>query len=536
MKFGVFRLEEAEGALLAHAINVDGRRIPKAHRLTAGDIASLRAAGIGQVTAAKLDEGDLDEDEAAARIAAALRFDNVEVRAPATGRVNLHATAAGLFTVDAVLIDAVNSVDPAITIATLAPNTSVEAGQMVATIKVIPFAVPERLVADAELICRQREAFAVRPFRARKVGLVQTELPILKTSVLDKTARITQGRLARSGSSITREIRAAHDESAMAEAIRTLIADNDMVIVFGASAVCDEDDVIPAAIRLAGGTVERIGMPVDPGNLLILGRLGDKPVLGAPGCARSPKLNGFDWVLDRILADVEVTPKVLAGMGVGGLLMEIPTRPQLREAADRPKAVTVGAMLLAAGRSSRMGTGNKLLSEFDGEALVRRSVKRVLASRTAFSVAVLGHQAEEVGEALDGLAIERVINPDYADGLSSSLKAGIRAMPETVAGALIVLADMPAVTTQDLDRMIDAFVQAGGKAIVRATHGGKRGNPVILPRALFPEVMELEGDTGARRIIETAPLEVVDVELGPAASLDVDTPDVLQAAGGVLRR
>src|SRR5690606_13965369 len=154
------------------------------------------------------------------------------------------------------------------------------------------------------------------------------------TSVLDKTARITQGRLARSGSSITREIRAAHDESAVAEAIRTLIADNDMVIVFGASAVCDEDDVIPAAIRLAGGTVERIGMPVDPGNLLSLGRLGDKPVLGAPGCARSPKLNGFDWVLDRILADVEVTPKVLAGMGVGGLLMEIPTRPQLREAAD----------------------------------------------------------------------------------------------------------------------------------------------------------------------------------------------------------
>src|SRR5690606_27940849 len=144
---------------------------------------------------------------------------------------------------------------------------------------------------------------------------------------------------------------------------------------------------------------------------------------------------------DRILADVEVTPKVLAGMGVGGLLMEIPTRPQLREAADRPKAVTVGAMLLAAGRSSRMGTGNKLLSEFDGEALVRRSAKRVLASRSAFSVAVRGHPAEEVGEALEGLAIERVINPDYADGLSSSLKAGIRAMPETVAGALIVLAD-----------------------------------------------------------------------------------------------
>ncbi len=111
-----------------------------------------------------------------------------------------------------------------------------------------------------------------------------------------------------------------------------------MVIVFGASALCDFDDVIPAAIRAAGGEVLRAGMPVDPGNLLVLGRLGETPVIGAPGCARSPKENGFDWVLDRLIAGLDVTSDDIAGMGVGGLLMEIPTRPQPREMPPPPAA------------------------------------------------------------------------------------------------------------------------------------------------------------------------------------------------------
>src|SRR5690606_29211781 len=144
---------------------------------------------------------------------------------------------------------------------------------------------------------------------------------------------------------------------------------SDMVLVFGASAVCDDEDVIPAAIRLAGGQVSRVGMPVDPGNLLVMGSVEGKQVLGAPGCARSPKLNGFDWVLDRMIADIEVTTDTIAGMGVGGLLMEIPTRPQLRENGGRKRPVAVWALMLAAGRSSRMGVGNKLLSKFDGETL-----------------------------------------------------------------------------------------------------------------------------------------------------------------------
>ncbi len=286
------------------------------------------------------------------------------------------------------------------------------------------------------------------------------------------------------------------------------------MVIFGASAVSDFDDVIPAAIRQAGGSVTRTGMPVDPGNLLVLGQLGGKPVIGAPGCARSPKENGFDWVLDRTLAGIEVTDRDIAGMGVGGLLMEIASRPQPREAAERQSDPKVFAVVLAAGRSSRMGGPNKLLADFDGKPLVRRMAERVLASAADGQVVVTGHQAARVRDAVEGLSVQSVHNPGFASGLASSLKVGIGSLPEDAAGAMIVLGDMPGVTSADFDVLISAFRKAGGRAIVRATHNGKRGNPVILPRSLFGAVAALEGDTGARHLIEGGNAEVVDVELG----------------------
>jgi molybdenum cofactor cytidylyltransferase len=488
MKFGPVAIGEAEGAFLAHSTLAGELRLRKGHRLTAGDIAALREAGVASVIAAKLDADDLGEDEAATRIARALKFRAVEAKPSATGRVNLHAKLAGIFTVERRIIDAINAIDPAITIATLAEHAPVAAGQMVATVKIIPFAAPAAMVDKAVAIAAERA------------------------------------------------LRAAHEEEAVAKAIRELAQESDMVILFGASAMSDPGDVIPAAIRAAGGTVIRAGMPVDPGNLLVLGELDGKPVLGAPGCARSPKENGFDWVLDRIAAGVPVGGDDIAGMGVGGLLMEIPTRPQPRETVPRPAAEPkLAAVLLAAGRSSRMGGPNKLFAEFDGEALVHRTASRLMNGAGRKVIVVTGHQGARIRDALAGLNVEIVDNPDFANGLASSLKAGIAQVPADADGALIALADMPGVTAGDFDRLAAAFRRHGGRAIVRATHAGKRGNPVILPRALFPEVAKLEGDTGARAIVESGAAEVVDVELGAAASLDVDTPEAMLSAGGVLR-
>jgi molybdenum cofactor cytidylyltransferase len=536
MKFGPVPLDEAEGAILAHSGMVGEKRFRKARVLTAEDIADMRAAGMSEVIVAVLDDNDIEENDAATRITEALRFTGAEAKPAATGRVNVFAETDGVFTVDKALIDAANRIDPDVTIATLAEYAPVIAGQMVATVKIIPFAVSAAVIDGIVRLAKDKTAFAVHAFKPQTVGVVQTTLATLKDSVLDKTLKVTEARLVRSGSRISQEKRTPHETAAVAAAIEDLANDSDMVLVFGASAMSDpDDDVIPAAIRASGGTVFRSGMPVDPGNLFVLGERNGKPVLGAPGCARSPKPNGFDWVLDRMFAGIGVTGDDIAGMGVGGLLMEIPSRPEPRESVPVPLHPQVHVVLLAAGRSSRMGGPNKLVALFEGKPLVRRTAERVVASNASGVVVVTGHQGERVHAALAGLKLAMADNPHFAEGLSSSLKAGIANVPDTAAGAMIVLGDMPGVSSADIDQLIEAFRKSGGKAVVRASYGGKRGNPVILPRALFASVSHLEGDTGARHLVEAGDVEVIDVEIGPAAAVDVDTPEALEKAGGILQ-
>lgn len=543
MIFGAVPVAEAQGAILAHSLRLESGKLPKGHLIGPEDLVALRGENVTTVIAARLEPGDMMEDEAAQALADAVGGDHLRFSPAATGRVNIYATANGLFVADRSVVDRFNAVDPAITLACLADHVAVFAGDMIATIKIIPLAVPGTKVSAARAVIKDRPAFVVKPFESRDVSLVATRLSSLKASVMDKTARVLEQRLAPSGSRIVGEERVAHDAAAVGDAItRALAAPAErerMIVIFGASAVCDDEDVIPAAIRLAGGHVEQVGLPVDPGNLLVLGSVGDVPVIGAPGCARSPKENGFDWVLNRILAGETPTARELTGLGVGGLLMEIPSRPMPRASVeDQPAATRIGIVLLAAGRASRMGEGgrHKLLAEFDGQPLARLSAEKALGSTADAVVVVTGYRADEIAASLSGLGVPLVHNPDYASGMSASLRAGLSAAEiRDMDGVLVMLADMPAIAVNDLNRLIAAFRGAGGAAIVRAVADGKRGNPVVLPRSTFAAIMKLEGDVGARAIIEGAGLDVLDVEIGAGAHLDVDTPEAILAAGGILK-
>jgi molybdenum cofactor cytidylyltransferase len=531
MKFGPVPVGEAEGATAAHSIRHAYGTVKKGTRLTAEHIAQLRADGIAEIVVARLDSSDMHEDVAARRVAEILRGENIRVDEAGTGRCNLYAERAGLFVVDRAAIDALNRLHPGLTVATLPEFAPVEAGRMLATVKIIPFAVPGAVVDQAAAMSGD-PILKVSIWRPLKVGLAATMLPGLKPSVMDKTRRILEERLKPAGASVIHEARVAHETNALAAAFHKLRREGaELLVAFGASAITDENDVIPAALRKAGGSVMHFGMPVDPGNLLLVGELDGKPVLGAPGCARSPAENGFDWVLNRLLAGLTVSPDNLTGMGVGGLLMEIVSRPQPRERTDAAHE-KIAAILLAAGQSRRMGGPNKLLARFDGETLIRRMAESALASQADPVLVVTGHRAADIASALAGLEIRLVHNPDYADGLATSLKAGVMALPDDVAGALVILADMPGVTGAVLDRLIDAFRGRRRPAIILPTMEGKRGNPVLWSREFFPELMSLTGDTGARHILARHEEAVGRVEIGAAAGLDVDTPAALAAAGG----
>ncbi len=339
MKFGPVPVDDAEGGMVAHAVRRDGLVLKKGEIVDAARLAALKAAGLTEIVVARLEPGDIVEDEAAARLAHAIAGAHLRVEKPFTGRSNLFAEQAGVLLFDADALDRVNEIDERVTLATLPTFRAVVAGEMVATVKIIPFAAPGEVVARAEIAARD-VGLRISPYQPMRVGVISTLLPGLKPSVIAKTLRVFEERLAPAGATIATEARVAHTTSALSAAIRRVAPECDLIVVFGASAITDRRDVIPAALEAAGGRIEQFGMPVDPGNLLLLGRLGDgasqKTVLGAPGCARSPKENGFDWVLQRLLAGVPVGPADIRRMGAGGLLMEIVSRGQPR-AGEEPQ-------------------------------------------------------------------------------------------------------------------------------------------------------------------------------------------------------
>lgn len=331
MRFGAVPLTQAQGAILAHSVALPEGRLRKGCTLGEPEIARLRAAGLAEVTVARLDPSDLHEDAAAMAVARALVPDpqaaGFSLRAVGTGRVNIHAEVTGTVEVLANRISALNAVDPLVTVATLPCWQRVPAGEMVATVKIIAYGVDADAVAQAA--SAGAGALRMRPVAMAQAALIQTVTP---DDDGEKGHRAIARRLAALNVSLQPKHLVAHREGDLAGALRA-VAGADLILILTASATSDPLDVAPQAVRRAGGTVERFGMPVDPGNLLFIGRLGAVPVIGLPGCAKSPALNGADWVMERVICGVPVTGADIAAMGVGGLLKEIPERGRPRTAA-----------------------------------------------------------------------------------------------------------------------------------------------------------------------------------------------------------
>jgi molybdenum cofactor cytidylyltransferase len=301
--------------------------------------------------------------------------------------------------------------------------------------------------------------------------------------------------------------------------------------------VVDRRDVGPAGIVRAGGEILHFGMPVDPGNLICLGRIGERPALVLPGCARSPSLNGIDFVLTRLFAGVPVTGRDVMRMGVGGLLKEMETRPMPREKAPATprsgaaprSAPTIAAVILGAGRSRRMAPHNKLLvQDKTGKTMIARVVDNVLSSNARPILVVTGHQAEQVEQAVGGRPVRYVHAEDYGDGLSASLKSGIAAVPPECAAAVVCLGDMPLVTGRMIDRLLSMYDPTEGRLIVLPTFRGKQGNPMLWDRRFFSEILQIGGDSGARFLVGKHAEFVCEVEMADDAVLrDFDTTESL---------
>jgi molybdenum cofactor cytidylyltransferase len=521
MKFVTLAPRDAEGGLLAHGLRLDALALPKGHRLGRIDCARLADTGVDAVTVAMIEPGDVPEDVAAARAATAIAGAGLRASAARDGRCDLVADFHGLVLLAPEAIQALNILDESITVATLAPFEPVSPGQAVATVKVNPFAAPQAAVARWQA---HGAALRLAAFQPHRAALIQTLTPGFKPSLLDKTASATRGRLAALGGALAAETRVAHEVEALAqEILNQRDAGADPILICGARSTCDRGDVVPAAIAAAGGAVESFGMPVEPGNLLTLGSLGTVRIVGMPGCARSRQRNGFDFVLQRLLARLPLGRDEIAAMGVGGLLRAAPHGAL--ESAEAPARRRIAAIVLAAGQSRRMGA-NKLLLTLEGKPVVRHVLDAIAASRIERTLVVLGHEAEGVRTALGPTGARFIVNEDYACGLSTSLRAGIAALAPEIDGAMIFLGDMPDIAPELIDRMIEAFDPARMQAIVAPKRGGRRGHPVLWGRGFFPLLLDLEGDSGAKFLLGHYRDWVAEIEADTdGVLLDLDTPE-----------
>lgn len=527
MKFGLMPVVDAKGALLAHSVRVGKIVFKKGRKISEADIDVLKAANIPDVQVVQLGSDDVHEDEAAARIAACLSGKQMRTTSPFTGRVNLAAEVGGLILIARDKIDAANRVHEAITIATLAPYAVVEPKTLLATVKIIPFAAPESAVAAVEAILTGAAAVSVAPFLPQSVAYIKSR------SINDKSVRITQERLEKLGLRLHGEPIpvAAHTMESFSTAISLAIkTEPDILLIQGDSATVDRADVIPSAILNGGGEIVYFGMPVDPGNLLLLARIGRTKIIVLPGCARSPKENGFDWVLERMAAGQEITPSRIQALGVGGLLKEIGSRPEPRLGANRSRGVRprFAGVLLAAGMSRRMGS-NKLMEAWQGKPLVRYAAEAMAQANLEERIVVAGHEAEKIEAALAGLNLKTIRAPHYNQGMSQSLKSGLHALSDDMDAALVLLGDMPRIKAEHLALLMAAFDVGEGRTICVPTFEGKRGNPVLFGRAYFEELLAVQGDMGGRQIIQSNSDAVVEVPMqDDAIFLDVDTPDALK--------
>lgn len=482
MKFGPVPVRESEGAILAHSISAGSKRLRKGRRLGRADAEALEAAGLREIVVAVLEDGDVGEDAAADRIAKALLSgtDGLIQSAPFTGRVNLYAERPGLVEIDADAVFRINRIDPAVTLATLPDLARVGPRIMAATIKIITYGVAERFVEAA--VAESPGSIRFRGVEHPDAGLVLTEAAGQKGSLAEKGRRAILGRLDALGINLAETLIVPHEPEAVGNALSE--CRGSILLLLTGSATSDPDDVGPAGLRFAGGEVRRFGIPVDPGNLLFHGELSGRPVIGLPGCARSPAMNGADWVLERIACGMALADGDFAAMGAGGLLKEIPVRPQPRAAARQSARPSVEALVFGEGSDSLAAVKSALESSAD----------RVHAIDPAAGAGAPRLPAGANPVVVDGQAGQ--------DAGARAFRAALSALGESADAAMLIRASGPAPSAAQLDRLIAAFSPADGREIVyRSAESLHSGGPVLIGRRFFEALAGLNGVNGLEGMV-----------------------------------
>ena len=531
MKIKSLGPQDSIGAVLAQTYNLPGKVISKGTFVTNEFVGYFKTGNVKTILCAVPEEGDIHEDEAAEAISSAIDKNHIYADKASTGRVNFKSQSLCLVRYDRDFIKEVNLVDESIAFSIVEHNQLLAEGDLIATLKIIPFFMQKKYVDRVIKILAKDELFKIHSLKKKEVTLIQTCFEWQKKSIFTATSNVTKARLEALGCSLKKEKLINHDYDTLRAIIRSSVKNEpEILLVSGASAITDRSDYIPKAILSEGGEIIQYGLAVDPGNLLLIGKVGNTTVIGMPGCARSPKLNGFDWVLQLLMADIPVVKEELADMGAGGLIMEIASRPLPRALAKsvNKREKKIMGVILAAGNSTRMGKDNKLLKNIDGSPLIRNIALEITKSDLDSCSIVLGYQSDKVADVVKDLNINLILNPLWKEGQASSLKAALNSLTSSYSDLLIMLGDLPGIKSGHINRIIEEHLSSENRRskITIPSFKGEKGNPVIWGRSFFHDLSNLEGDVGGRALFGQHPAAINLIEMDESAVVtDNDTPE-----------
>ena len=518
-------IQETFGCLLMHSVFLEDGRIRKGKIIDKNDIAMMERSDIEKVQVGELEDDDIGENAASGLIAKAIATNQFSVSPTLSGKTNITSIADGLIEIDEGNVTKLNNLSPNIAVSTLNNHDVVYRGDHTVSVKIISFVISSSDLDKILNFLKKNKIVKLKKFKSMRFGVIYTIAKNEKRSLIEKTKKSIMSRIGNYNSTIMDERVLPHNSASIKNNVVELLENNiNCILLFLSTSVTDVNDIVPTVINDLGGKINSFGMPVDPGNLTLSGKINDVDIIVAAGSARSDSLNGFDWHLNCLHANIEVSQEMVNSLGVGGLLKDIDfavKRKRVSKTIDTKKS-NIAAVVLCAGESKRMGNRNKLLLKVAGKSLIKNYIDNISKSNVSEIVIVTGYQSIEIERELEGYDVKFIHNEKYREGMSTSLNTGINSLSKNINAAIICLPDMPMIGIYEINKLIEYYNPKIGNEICIATYNDQRGNPVLWDRKYFKKLMQIKGDKGGRYLLPKFLEQSVEVVLGEAVAFDVD--------------
>lgn len=536
MKYGEFKINQSEGVILCSDIALGGFFLPKGHKVTQEDIALFKGFDIYSIFGVLFEDGDVDFKVAQQQIAAQICGSGLGFANDADGICRIVAGYDGVFVADDIRLDKFNGFNDKVVLNVIKPYTAVKSGEVVAELEVVAPLIEEKDVDDIIFrLSGNENLLSVSKIKEKKAVLLYPHLLNDEaenkhfTSVVMKLVT----NLADVGLVFEREVSSRYNKDAVADSLFDAYAlGADVVFVLSPLKSVGRHDVIASAVSAAVDEIVNFSVPVVSASELILAQKDETKVIVIPFAYDTIDSSETDRLIKRAVFSEYLSEAMFVRKHAGHIFKGIAVDEKMQKRLIMPKGQSaadkadIGIVVLAAGQGRRAGL-NKLMTEGkNGEPLFLKAVYAAIASKARPVFVVTGYRHEELEEWLEKLDVNVLYNPSYTTGIRTSIAMGLKSVPSSCDGAILLPADMPGVEASDLNKLITKFDKTADKQLCVLTHKGVKSNPVLWSKSLYDKADIVPENAAMRAVFVEHADYTKAIEIKDAKKLrDVNFPN-----------